>query len=288
MSTISNAPIPVLPERFADLTSSLEALARDGVEGIVIAADRTDPTFGTFGPITSFIRSAVSVEGAVLEAGLRTILEHDGGFTLMPVDFKLPIIEAAQAAVRSNEKNALVALRLDPRVYAVEHYTPDLFAVHRESGVGYLLELKRTTGSYGRAVLEQLEQKMLAAGLVARDALLMGRRRLLVSSVEMAIVDCSEDDRRDRVIGLAALDELLECPGVGDSLRHLRARYAHHIQIALKGMVEPDESRRGPQRVATSERQEDVQVSFVDDEGSGANESPVAISFARKCRLATA
>lgn len=225
-----------LPARFADLANQLDELAANAVTGIVVPPERRDPTFGAFGALAGFIRAAANVEGAVLETGLRLILEHDGSFVLLPFDFRLPVIESAQAAVRNNDKTALVALRLDPKVYAAEHYTPDLVAVHRPEGIGYLLELKRATGSYNRTSLEQLEERMLAAALVTRDALLSGRRQLVVSRVEVAIVDCSDTDQRDGVIGLSGLDELLGCPGVSATLRHLRSRYAQHVQSALGTM----------------------------------------------------
>lgn len=278
---------PVLPDRFADLAASFDSLAHDAVKGIAIVGDRTDPTFGEFGLIAGFVRSAANIEGAVLEAGLRSILTQEGGFNVLPSDFKLPVIEAATAAVRSNEKDALVALRLDPKVFAPEHYTPDLVAVHRESGVGYLLELKRTTGSYASAVLERLEEKMTAAGLVARDALLSGRRRLMVSRVEVAIVDCSDADRRDQVIDLDGLDDLLACPGVGDSLRYLRSRYAHHIQSALGRMVDTGGERTTIQPAITPELVAEP-LGHPEDENLGTDDVPVAINFARKRRLAKA
>lgn len=280
MSRSQNAPTN-LPARFANLAPRLDEMADEAVAGITVPHERCDPTFGRFGPLAGFIRAAANVEGAVLETGLRVILDHAGSFALLPVEFRLPVTEAAQAAVRNNDKTALVALRLDPKVYASEHYTPDLVAVRQPEGVGYLLELKRATGSYNRLALEQLEEKMLATALVTRDALLSGRRRLVVSRVEVAIVDCSDADRRDGVIGLGGLDELLECPGVAETLSYLRTRFAFHIQSALD-------------RMSTSERQNGVDDGDLGDldpddwcpistevEDDFAAE-PVAISFARK------
>lgn len=279
-----------LPARFADLAARLDELAEKAVSGIVVPEERCDPTFGHFGPFAGFIRAAANVEGAVLETGLRSILDHEGNFVLLPADFRLPLIEAAQAAVRNNDKTALVALRLDPKVYAAEHYTPDLVAVRQPDGVGYLLELKRATGSYGRIALEQLEEKMLAAALVTRDALLTGRRRLVVTRVEVAIVDCSDTDQRDGVIGLGGLDGLLDCPGLAETLRYLRSCFAFHVQSALSRMSaaghrhgmddepSPDPDNRDPG---------DPCAIVLEPEDTFAAE-PVAINFARKRRSAQA
>lgn len=162
MSKSLNVPVG-LPARFTDLAPRLDALAERAVAGISVPEERYDPTFGRFGALAGFIRAAANVEGAVLETGLRIVLDHEGSFTVLPADFRLPVIEAAEAAVRNNERSALAALRLDPKVYAPDHYTPDLVAVRRPDGIGYLLELKRATSSYNRIALEQLEERMLAA-----------------------------------------------------------------------------------------------------------------------------
>ncbi|UYQ72488.1 hypothetical protein OF122_01475 [Pelagibacterium flavum] len=276
---------PALPARFAELAPTLDGLARQAVDGITVSPERADPMFGAFAQVAGFVRSAVCIEGTVLETGLRAILVHSGAFALLPPEFRLPVIEAAQAAVRNNDNAALSAFRLDPKVYAVEHYTPDIVAVHRETGTAFLLELKRTTASYPRPILDVLEEKMMATALVTRDALLSGRRPLIVSRVEVAIVDCSDKDTRDHVIGLNGFDQLLGCPGVGDSLRYLRASFAASVQSALTALVAPDHGDAGRSFLTDTDSQEfpsENLESELDVEAHG----PVTINFARKRQLA--
>lgn len=282
MSKSLNVPTS-LAERFADLAQTLDELAEQAVAGIAVPEEGRDPTFGRFGALAGFVRAAANVEGSVLEAGLRIVLDHDGSFTLMPADFRLPIIEAAQAAVRSNDKTALVALRLDPRVYAPDHYTRDLVAVRQPDGIGYLLELKRATSSYGRIALERLEEKMMAAALVTRDTLMADRRRLMVSRVEVAIIDCSDADKRDGVIGLSGLDEHVGCFGVADTLRHLRSRFAFHVQSKLSRMSATGHGDGADDDPASDTDPRDP-YAFAHGVKDAFAVEPVAISFARKRR----
>ncbi|WP_127145421.1 hypothetical protein [Pelagibacterium montanilacus] len=275
----SNSPkLPQLPTRFAEISGSLDSLARQAVDGISFAHERSDPMFGGFGQVAGFVRSAVCVEGHVLETGLRIILDHCGAFSLLPPEFRLPVIAAAKAAVRSNDKEALVALRLDPKVYTNEYYTPDIVAVHRQTGAAFLLELKRTTSSYPRPILERLEEKMVAAALVTRDAALAARRHQVVSRVQVAIVDCSNNDKRDHVIDLDGLDLLLDQPGIGASLKHLRHRFAVHVQKALGALIPAGESRENTAPVSPSDRDEHMAA----DEDGPMAPGLVAVNFARR------
>jgi|TARA_A100001391_G_scaffold145276_1_gene102881 hypothetical protein len=276
-----------LPGRFKDLERALDTLARDAVDGISVPSDRFDPMFGAFGLVAGFVRSAVCVEGTVLEAGLRTILDHSGRFALLPVGFKLPVIEAAMAAVKSNDKANLKSLRLDPKVYAPEHYTPDLLAVHRETGVAFLIELKRSTLSYPRPILERLEEKMLAAGLVVRDTLNSGRRLTFISRLEVMIVDCADTDMRDQIIGASSLDRLLGYDGVGKAMRHLRARFAVHVQKRLTSLIEGPISTEGTPN--SSNQSQSPEPTKASDAFYGWDENaPIAINFANRARLTKA
>ncbi|WP_404401349.1 hypothetical protein [Pelagibacterium halotolerans] len=272
---------PSLPERFAGLGGTLDTLAREAVAGITVDPARIDPTFGRFGALAGFARAAVTVEGALLEAGLRAVLEADGAFTLMPADFRLPLVEAALAAARSNNRDRLSAIRIDPRAYAPEHYKPDIIAVH-DSGTAHVLELKRTTLSYGKALLGRVEDKLVAAGLVLRDVLHADRRQVLVRAVNVALVDCDGSDTRDLVIGLGEIDGLLGCAGAAQGMAYLRHRFSAHVQAAFADLVEAghrpggqDERKPcGPDAIAAEPDAYPETPSLA--------ETPVAIRFARK------
>ena len=275
-----------LPAQFSDLADTLDALACDSVAAITVSPDRQDPTFGPFGEIAGFVRSAGCLEGKVLETGLRLILAHSGEFVLPPAGFSLPVIEAARAAVGRNEKEALKSIRFDPKVYATEHYTPDIVAVRRTSGIAYLLELKRTTLTYPRPILQKLEDKMLAAALVTRDALLFERQSTNIAGVELAIIDCSGKDPRDCVITHMGLDQLLDYEGVGESLSFLRTRFAHHLQGALAELVDHERATGDGCATPISDA-----VPIPTSRGPVTTSSldlPISISFARRADLARA
>lgn len=275
--------ITALPTQFSALAPVLDDIARDAADGITITLDREDLTFGDFGPLASLARAATTVEGGMLENGLRAVLESDGRYTLMPPDFRVPLLDAATAAAKSNERSALSAMRLDHRAYAPEHFAPDLIAVRHDTGAAVILDLKRTTTSHGKSPLVRLEQKLIASALVLRDVLFADPRRLIVKEIEVAIVDCDSSDKRDLVIGLPDLDSLLDCPGLGACLVYLRRRYAAHIQEAFTNLLKL-------QRLKDMEDPNfEVESTVAADSGENTGgaptfPNPVAISFARKRR----
>lgn len=111
MSRVFN--FTALPARFADLAPALGALAANAVAGITVPADRRDPTFQLYGVLAGFIRAAANVEVSSSSRAYGRSSHMTAASRSNPRDFRLPLIEAAIAAVpvRSNDALALKAVR---------------------------------------------------------------------------------------------------------------------------------------------------------------------------------
>lgn len=230
-TTNTTTAVPQLPERFADLATPLQDLANDVVAGIADSETDVD-TFGPLAPAAAFLRSVPVSEGALLEAGLRLILEASGHFILF-ADVNLPISEAARQAVRSNDAKALAGIGLEANVYAPENYAADIIAVDRRTDIAFIIELKRCTTNYSGNRMKALQQTLLAAALQGQDVLWRQHNRTATKAMRVLLLDCADQDRRDEVVRLSELDEVLDVSGLAAAMQFLRRCFGQAVQAAF-------------------------------------------------------
>jgi len=224
---------PDLPADFADLAPEFERIASDVAERFVFETSRDDPTFGAYGELAALFRSSTASEGRLFEEGLRLLLGTRKRFILIEAGLKLPLIPAAINAVASNDAAAIASLRIDPDTYTRRHYTPDVIVVERETGKVFILELKRTSKSFGRGQIDALVDKMRAAGLVLSHTLFHRGFGFPIRSVSTLLVDCDNSDTYKRVTGTHELDVTLAVPGLGTALDYLRGLFAAKVQTQI-------------------------------------------------------
>lgn len=229
--------VPALPGKFAALADELEHLATQIADRFVADGGRHDPTFFEYAELAALFRSSTASEGRLLEHGLRILLKAEDRLLVIEPGFKLACTREAFSAVKSNDARALAALRIDPDSYTDDHYTPDLVVVDRTTQCGYVMELKRTTKNYGRGQISALSQKMLAAGLALSPTLFKRGCGTPVTHVATMLVDCSNSDEQDGVIGTGDLDHELDCPGLGAALDWLRGRFAHRVRSQIRDCI---------------------------------------------------
>lgn len=229
---------PALPETFTDFADRFDAMASAAVVRFTYSPDRPDVTFGRHGEVAALVRSATTLEGGLIEQGLATLLGSDPRFQLVSPVLKLPILDEAVAAVKANDFSALAKVRFDPKAYAASSYTPDLIVVDRANQIAHMLELKRSSGSFGTGYLTRLEKKMQAATLVLPHVLFY-QNYPVITDVNMVIVDCDDTDPREQVVGLRDLDEVLQCPGVSQALRYLRSCFGQQVQARVDECLSP-------------------------------------------------
>ncbi|WMT89351.1 hypothetical protein [Pelagibacterium sp. H642] len=233
--TISSTP--ALPKTFAALAEPFDALAETAVARFAYDASRIDPTFGPHGELAALVRSVTTLEGGLMEQGLRMLLDSNPRFLVIEPVLKLPIIDEAMAAVRSNDFKALAAVRFDAKSYTAVHYRPDLIVLEPAANTAHMIEIKRCSESFGKGYLKSLETKMRAATLVLPH-MLFDNGYPGVGKVTMAIVDCEDSDRRVPVIGTSDLDHEFNCPGLGEALGYLRLRFAQKVQARIAACIE--------------------------------------------------
>lgn len=221
--------IPALPEAFADFAETFQAMSEAAVARFSYCSSRRDITFGPLAELAALVRSATTLEGGLIEQGLRALLQSDPRLLVIEPVLRLPILEEAMAAVKANDFKSLSKVRFDPKAYAERHYTPDLIVIDRTTQIAHLLELKRSSESFGTGYLTALEKKMQAATLVLPH-MLFYRNYPVVSDVNMLIVDCDDGDKRDEVVSPRDLDHAFNCPGLADALGYLRHVFARAVQ----------------------------------------------------------
>ncbi len=241
--TISSTP--ALPETFAAFAETFETMAQAAVSRFSYDPSRSDITFGPHGELAALVRSATTLEGGLIEQGLRLLLDADPRFLVIEPVIRLPILKEAVAAVKSNDFKSLAKVRFDPKSYTANHYAPDLIVIDRARQLGHMLELKRCSQSFGKGYLKMLQSKMRAATLVLPH-MLFYRGYPAVSDVHMQIVDCEDTDHRDLVVGTRDLDHTFDCPGLGAALDFLRHRFALAVQARIDHCIGGDDDRRGP------------------------------------------
>jgi hypothetical protein len=105
--------------------------------------------------------------------------------------------------------------------------------VNRARHTAYILDLKRSLASYGdTSRLEELKLKMMAGPMVLSDWLYKYHKRLMVDTVEVAIVDGAgrPSDHAAGIWALSEIDDLLEIDGVAMCMAELRARFGRRVR----------------------------------------------------------
>jgi len=216
--------------------ADLAVLIERAVEAIRAAGDRDDPVFGPYADLNSLVRAVTYHEGKLLELGVARLAAENPALVLMPPETALPIVPAAVEMLKRNDWSALEGLRLRSEVHSRTSYVPDLFLVDRDRHSALILDVKRSLASYAERRLNALRGRMMAAALIAGDWLHIEGRVAGVSKVDVAIVDGSSE-RRDRVSGVFALDEVGELIGVadaGEAMLALRAKFALRVQQEVR------------------------------------------------------
>lgn len=232
----------------ADLLPAFAKLVDDTIAQVLACPAKPDPTFEGFGDLLAVIRSATTLEGALLEKGIALVAACHPDLDRIHLDRPLPVHDAAKAIFRRNDWARASSLRLDSQTITREFYRPDLLLIDGTRQLGLMLDIKRSVASLKPRALVDLCARMMASALVTRDMLEREYDAPPIARVEIAIIDCS-GERRDEARGiltLGDLDWLLGIEGAAAALAQLRRIYGGEVRRLL------DERCRaivGPQRL---------------------------------------
>lgn len=223
--------------RFAEVEADLDLLINRAIAAIADGEPIEDEILGHYVHIASLVRAVSFREGKLLEQAVERLAKANPNVTVLTQSLKLPLVKAALEAVSGNDWQSLDGIKLDCEAPAKGSYTPDLIVVNRACHTAYILDLKRSLASYGdTSRLEELKLRMMASAMVLPDWLYKNHKRLMVDTVEVAIVDGASrpSDHATGIWALSEIDDLLEIDGVAACMAELRLRFGCRVQQLLE------------------------------------------------------
>lgn len=223
--------------RFAEVEADLDLLIDRAIAAIADGEPTEDEILGHYVHIASLVRAVSFREGKLLEQAVERLAKANPNVTVLTQSLKLPLVKVALEAVSGNDWQSLDGVKLDCEAPAKGSYTPDLIVVNRARHTAYILDLKRSLASYGdTSRLEELKLKMMASAMVLPDWLYKHQKRMMVDTVEVAIVDGASrpSDHATGIWALSEIDDLLEIDGVAACMAELRLRFGCRVQQLLE------------------------------------------------------
>ncbi|MGQ2952344.1 MAG: hypothetical protein ACT6RN_24700 [Agrobacterium sp.] len=223
--------------RFAEVEADLDLLIDRAIAAIADGEPIEDEILGHYVHIASLVRAVSFREGKLLEQAVERLAKANPNIVVLTQSLKLPLVKAALEAVSGNDWSSLDGVKLDCEAPAKGSYTPDLILVNRTKHLAYILDLKRSLASYGdTSRLEELKMKMMASAMVLPDWLYKNHKRLMIDTVEVAIVDGASrpSDHASGIWALSEIDDLLEIDGVAACMAELRLRFGRRVQQLLE------------------------------------------------------
>lgn len=223
--------------RFAEVEADLDLLIDRAIAAIADGEPIEDEILGHYVHIASLVRAVSFREGKLLEQAVERLAKANPDITVLTQSLKLPLVKAALEAVSGNDWQSLDGVKLDCEAPAKGSYTPDLIVVNRARHTAYILDLKRSLASYGdTSRLEELKLRMMASAMVLPDWLYKHHKRMMVDTVEVAIVDGASrpSDHATGIWALSEIDDLLEIDGVAVCMAELRHRFGRRVQQLLE------------------------------------------------------
>lgn len=219
----------------ARLMPVFERLVDETAAQVIACPAKPDPTFAGFEELLAATRSATTLEGTLLERGIKAICQCRDELVVVPLDAPLPVLAEARAFLKRNDWAKASALRLASEVHTREYYRPDLLLVDASQHRALILDIKRSITSHKPNVLADLRTRMMAAALVARDWLERECDAPAVERVEIAIIDGSGEpaDHGKAIFAMTDLDALLGIEGAGEAIVALRSLYGQRIRDIL-------------------------------------------------------
>ncbi len=187
----------------------------------------------------TLMRAVPIQEGRLLEQGIALLAGSNPDLLALTENIRLPVTPAALQLVEMNNEAHYRRLTLDADSGGRKGYTPDMLIVHQVKRLAYVVDIKRTLGSYESTRIAELKNRMLASSLVVPDLLYKEHRRVTVDEVRAVIIngDGQKIDIDHGIWPLSHLDHLLEMDGAGLAIERLRKQFASAVERNWKAAV---------------------------------------------------
>ena len=219
-----------------DLIPDFERIVAETIAQVEACPAKRDPTFEGYEELLAAVRSATSLEGALLKRAIALVVGKNPELSLIHLERPLPVHQAAKVLFLRDDWARASMIRRDTEVVTREYYRPDLLVVDRAQQHALLLDIKRTVSSYSPSAIVTLRSRMMASALVVREVLERKYDVPSVSRASIAIIDAAGDTRSEAegILGLNDLDWLLRIDGAGRAITHLRELYGAQIRAILQ------------------------------------------------------
>ncbi|MBN8242199.1 hypothetical protein JF546_04170 [Nitratireductor aquimarinus] len=233
-----------------ELISNFERIVADTIAQVEACPAKHDPTFEGYQELLAAVRSATSLEGALLKRAIALVVGKNPKLSLIHLERPLPVHQAAKVLFLRNDWARASMIRRDAEAVARDHYRPDLLVFDRAQQHALFLDIKRTVSSYSPGAIVTLRSRMMASALAVREVLEREYDVPSVSRASIAIIDAAGDTRSEAegIFGLSDLDWLLRIDGAGRAITHLRELYGAKVRAILQEhcevIVEPQREGR--------------------------------------------
>lgn len=190
--------------------------------------------------LASVLRSLPALEGRLIELGIAAVAKCNPDLKVLTQNLRLPVLPAALQIVELNDAENFRALTFDSDIGGRKTYTPDFVILNQRTSMAHVIDAKRSVYTYDRVRLDDLQNRMKAAGLVLPDFLYKEHRRLNVKDVRVVILtaDIRKTDLTGGIWHLSQLDHLVEVEGAGAAIAALQANFHSHVEANWKQACE--------------------------------------------------
>lgn len=277
-----------------DLKKQFDAFFKELVETSLSPDALAQALSGGIDDVATVLRSLPALEGRMIELGIAAVARCNPDLKVLTQNLRLPVSPTALRLVELNHAENFRALTFDSDMGSRKTYTPDIVILNESTGTAHVVDAKRSVYTYDRMRLDDLQNRMKAAGLVLPDFLYKEHRRLNVKEVRVVILtaDNRKTDLNGGIWHISQLDHLVEVEGAGAAIARLQTEFHFCIEANWKKACETfAQSRKLP--IAALDQVEaelDDVVSDKEDEQSfddanaidaSANRSMIRLGFAQ-------
>ena len=216
------------------LSTTLRQLVDEQIERSLTVEKIVDMLNGGFAGIASLSNAEDVADGRLLEKAIAAIAQSNPNLTVL-TQLRIPVRPDALELVEKNPEVYLQRVTLDANTRTHKTYKADLVVFDRLTRVAYLVDIKRSLGSYESVRIQELRQRMLAAALVLPDLLWREHRRIAVEDTRVVILEAAakRTDVHAGIWNLRHLDHLLGVSGAEQLVESVREEFARQVERNL-------------------------------------------------------